>query len=148
MSVQDEVILGEIPAVARLTVGSERLTLYFTNKRIILAHLSKRGVGAPAMGSFFGWISGAVEDLFRGGKESVSKRSLKVSTPDEIVAADKDNFFIRYEEVINVNVELADPLDGFTILTRNEKLVLTTRARRQVLLDLLRKVLDSKVTII
>jgi len=148
MAEQGEETLGEIPVVARLSLGSERLTLYFTTTRIIVAHLSKRGVGSPAMGSFFGWISGAVEDIFRGGKESVTRRGLKLSTPEGILAADKDNFAIKYEEVVSVDVNLREPLPRFTILTRNEKLVFTTRVRRQVLVDLLRKVLDSKVTVI
>ncbi|HWY28777.1 MAG TPA: hypothetical protein VNW25_05910 [Candidatus Sulfotelmatobacter sp.] len=148
MSDQGEQVLGEIPVVARLSVGSERLTLYFTTTRIIVAHLSKRGVGSPAMGSFFGWISGAVEDIFRGGKESVTKHAMKLSTPQGILAADKGNFSIQYQEVVSVAVDLGEPLARFTILTRDEKLVFTTRARRQVLLDLLRKVMDPKVVVI
>jgi hypothetical protein len=147
MAGQGEQVLGEIPVVARLTVGSERLTLYFTTTRIIVAHLGKRGVGSPAMGNFFGWISGAVEDVFRGGKETVTKRGLKLATPEGILAANKDNFSIKYEEVVSVDVNLGEPLPKFTILTIDEKLVFTTRARRQVLVDLLRKVLDLKVTV-
>jgi hypothetical protein len=145
VSDRDELLLGEAVVVTRLRMGSERLRLFFTQTRIILAHIGKRGVGSPAMGSFFGGLSGALEDLFRSGRESVSKRGLKTLTPGEILAADKDNFSINYQDVVSVDVDLAAPLAHFTILTKDDKYHFIATGPGDVLLDLLRKVMGEKV---
>src|SRR5207249_10669253 len=104
MSEPSEMVLGEIPVTAKLSVGSERLRLFFTQKRIIPAHIGKRGVGSPALASFFGRLSGSLEDLFKSGKESVAKRGLKGASLDQILALDKDNFSINYDDVVTVEV--------------------------------------------
>lgn len=90
-------------------------------------------------------MSSALEDLFRGGRESVSKRGLKKSTPREILAADKDNFSISYQDVVSVDVDLAAPLASFTILTKDDKYRFIATSPGDVLLDLLRKVMGEKV---
>jgi hypothetical protein len=144
----EELLLGEVMVVARLRVGSERLRLFFTQTRIILAHIGKRGVGSPAMGSFFGGLSRAVEDVFRSGRESVSKRGLKTSTPGEILAADKDNFSISYPDVVSVDVDLAAPLVDFTILTKDDKYHFIATSSGDFPLDLLRQVLGEKVKLV
>src|SRR2546422_5407376 len=84
---EDEFVMGDIQVLAGLKMGSERLRLFFTPTRILVAHIGKRGVGSQAMGSFFGWLSGAIEDIFRSGKESFTKRESKMSTPKDILAS-------------------------------------------------------------
>ena len=145
MTPQDEFVLGDIQVVAGLNMGSERLRLFFTSTRILVAHIGKRGVGSQAMVSFFGWLSGAIEDIFRSGRESFTKRESKMSTPKDILASDRDNFSISYEEIVSVDIDLALIAASFTILTRDDKFHFSVLGRREVLLDLLRKVLPRKL---
>lgn len=126
LSEQSEVVVGEIPAVASLALGSERLRLFFTSKRIIFAHIGKRGLGAVATTSLFGGMSGAFENLFKSGKESQKKRRLELLSPGEILAADKDNFSISYDEIVHVDVTQTAGLTGITILTADDKFELST----------------------
>ncbi len=142
---EDEFVMGDIQVLAGLKMGSERLRLFFTPTRILVAHIGKRGVGSQVMGSFFGWLSGAIEDIFRSGKESFTKRESKMSTPKDILASDRDNFSISYEEIITVDIDLALTAASFTILTRDDKFHFSVLGRREVLLDLLRKVLPRKL---
>jgi hypothetical protein len=148
VSDREESLLGEIVVVAKLRMGSERLRLFFTQTRIILAHIGKRGVGSSAMGSFFGGLSRAVEDVFRSGRESVSKRGLSTSTPRGILAADKDNFSISYEDIVSVDVDLSAPLTDFTILTKDDKYHFTATGPGDFPLDLFRKVMGEKVKLV
>ena len=148
MSDNEELLLGDVVVVARLTIGSERLRLFFTQTRIIIAHIGKRGVGSPAMGSFFGGLSRALEDVFRSGRESVSKRGLKSFTPSKILAADKDNFSISYTDVVSIDVDLTAPMVDFTILTKDDKYHFMATSPGDLLLDLLRKVMGEKVKLV
>ncbi len=147
MSEPSEMVLGEIPVTAKLSVGSERLRLFFTQKRIIVAHVGKRGVGSPALASFFGRLSGALEDVFRSGKEAVAGRGLGESSPEEILAADRDNFFVNYGDVVSVDLSLFQSLSSVVIVTKDDKFRFTTRATSRVLLDLLQKTLGGKAKV-
>lgn len=122
-----ETILGEIPVVARLALGSQRLTLFPTNTRIIVASVGKRGAGALATVSFFGRLSGAVEDLLKGGKEFRSKQKLRTMSPGEILSHDKANFSIAFDDVVRVELEEMPYSVGITVLTRDEKFEFFTR---------------------
>ncbi len=145
MSEESEKILGEIPVISRLSLGSERLTLFPTTTRIIVAHVGKRGTGAPAMASFFGRLSGGIEDLFRSGKESLGKRRMESLTPKEILGLDKDNFAIGYEEIVRVEVEETLALASLTILTKDEKYKFSTRAGFERVVGLLEGILGPKL---
>ena len=147
MSEPVEMVLGEIAATAKLSMGSERLRLFFTQTRIIVAHIGKRGVGAPALASFFGRLSGALEDIFRSGKESVAKRGLGESSPEEILAADRDNFFVNYGDVVSVDLFLSQTLSSLVMVTKDDKFRFTTRSTSGVLLELLEKTLGAKVRV-
>ena len=138
-------MLGEIPVTARLDLGSERLTIVLTTTRIIAARIGKRGAGALAATSFFGSLSGALEDLLKSGKESLSQRKLDKLSPRELLASHKDNFAIGLDEVVKVEVEETAGLVSLIILTRNEKLELSTRSRFESVTDLLGSALGPKV---
>jgi hypothetical protein len=140
-----EDIKGIIPVSARLALGSEHLNLYVTNRRIIIAHIGKRGTGAVAGTTFFGRLSSGFEDLFKSGKESLDKRRLDSSSPSEILAADKDNFPILYEDIVQVNVEETPRAVRFTILSRDEKLVFLTLIGFERVLHLLQERLGNKL---
>ncbi len=145
VSEQSEEVAGVIAAVAKLALGSERLNLYVTNRRIIVAHIGKRGAGAVAGMTFFGRLGGALEDLLKSGKESRGKRRLELSSPSDILAADKDNFAIAYEDIVQVDVDEAPRLVGLTILSKDEKLEFVTRLGFETVLGLLSGRLGSKL---
>jgi len=144
MSDSAEAVLADVPVTASLALSSERLRMFFTQKRIILAHIGKRGVASPALASFFGRLSGALEDLFKSGKESVAKRGLKGASPDQILALDKDNFSINYDDVVTVEVSGFGTLYRIVMVTKDEKLRFTTRASPEFL-KLLTQYLGEKV---
>src|SRR5207244_13494246 len=102
MILESEIIVGEIPVVARLALGVERLILFVTDARVIVAHVGKRGAGALATSALFGRLSGGVEDVVKSGGESLSKRALHSITPEKILAADRDNLHLVLDEMVSV----------------------------------------------
>jgi hypothetical protein len=122
-----ERILGEIPVATKLALGSERMSLFMTDSRILVAHVGKRGAGAAVSINLLGKLSGALEELFKSHKESVGKRRMKSAGVKEILAADKDNFSIRFDEVVNVSITQGASLTGLMILTGSDKFEFSTR---------------------
>jgi hypothetical protein len=142
-----ETVLGEIPVIARLQLGSEHLTLVPTETRIIVVHLGKRGTGALATGQFFGGLSGAIEDLFKTGKESLARQRQETPTAQKILESNKDNFAIGLDEIVRVDVRETPGLVALTILTKNEKLELSARWRFDHVAELLGKILGEKLVL-
>jgi hypothetical protein len=147
VSEDSEVVLGEIAVIANLSIGSELLRLFFTNTRIIGVHVGKRGLGALATSSLLGRIGGALEDLFKSGRESVGKRGVGQLTPRQMLALDKDNFPVDYVDI--VRVELRGSVRGalITVLTTRDKLQFSTRTDIEVVSSLLQKVLGERVVV-
>ncbi len=121
-----ERILGEIAVVTKLVLGSERMSLFVTDSRILVAHVGKRGAGAAVSVNLLGRLSGALEDLLKSGKESAGTRRMKSAGVKEILAADKDNFSIKFEEIVNVTLTQGARLTGLTILTQSDKFEFST----------------------
>jgi len=140
-----ETLMAEIPAYARLALGSERLVIFLTSTRMIVASIGKRGAGALATTSFFGGLSGAFEDIFKVGRESAVRRRLETLIPEKILASDKDNFAISLLEIVKVDVEETVGPVRITILTGSEKIQLSTRLGFEHVAGLFRNVLGSKV---
>src|SRR5437867_6458557 len=121
MSGESESITGEIPVVAQLAIGIERLILFVTETRLIVAHVGKRGAGALATSALFGRLGGGFEDVLKSGGESRTKQALEHLTPERILAANKDNFQMRYAEIVNVRAVEMTFTREVTVLTRDEK---------------------------
>jgi hypothetical protein len=141
----EEEILGEIPVSARLSMGSEKLRLFPTTTRMIVAHVGKRGAGALATTSFFGQLSGAFEDLLKSGREFKGNKELGNLEPESILAADKDNFFISYSEIVSVEVAETSGLTRVTVLTREDKFKFSTVWSGEKVVRLLRGPLGGKL---
>lgn len=138
--------LREIPVTAKLAFGTERLSLVMTDSSIIIAHLGKRGAGAAVGSSFLGRLSGAVEDLFRAGKESGTKKTIRRRDPARILAADKDNFQVDYDDIVRVDIDEISPVAiMITILTKDQKLEFYTRTKYEKILELFENPVRSKV---
>ncbi len=144
----NEALLGEIPVSTRLALGSERLRLIFTSTRIVVDHVGKRGTGAMAGFSIFGAISSALEDLFKTGRETAVRRSVRKMSPAQILKAHPDNFAINYGEVVQVTLVRTPRLStNITILTGDEKLELSTNAKFDTVRGLFTDQLGDRTTV-
>ena len=139
--------MGELRVNTRLMLGSERLRLLFTNTRLIADHAGKRGAGAVAGTSILGRLSGALEDLFKSGGESARRRGIRNMSPDQVLRSHRDNFAIKYSEVVGVTVAQTLTVHGITILTRDDKFEFTTQARFNDVVELFTKTLSEKLSV-
>ena len=146
MSAGAEAVMGELRVAARLAMGLERLRLIFTNKRIVIAHEGKRGVGTDSGAAFLGFLGSGLEDLFKGGKESLRRRSGS-SSPGEILASDRDNFSIRYDEIVSVDLREMEYSNGIVILTGQDKFEFTTGAKLDSAVSLFLGVVGDKLAV-
>ena len=142
-----ETVLDEILVSARLAIGLERLRLLFTSDRLIVAHIGKRGGGALALGSFMGFLANGLEDLIKGGRENVKKKSMGKASPEEILQSDEDNFIINYSKIVNVQVTIRDGRTSIILLTGTDKLEFYTGASIDRLRTVLGKVVPDKLTV-
>ncbi len=141
-----EAVLGEILVAAKLALGSERLRLFVTSTRIIVARVGKRGAGAVATTSLFGRLSGALEDFFKSGRESIEARGMDRLGPDEILASNKENFYIRHGDVVSMNIVRMGSRTLLTLVTVNEKLEFLTSHDFGKVVELLETILGGKVS--
>jgi hypothetical protein len=148
MGALSENVIGEVPIVMKLNVGSERLDLVFTTHRIIVARVGKRGAGSVASLPLWAALSGGIDGLFRRRKESSKEKAAAILSPARILAADKDNFPISYEEI--VSVELSRTETGRTemiILTRNDKYSFTSPTTLDKVSELFRDKVGTRLLI-
>lgn len=145
MSQESETLLGEIPVVARLSQGSEKLRLFLTEERIIVAHVGKRGAGSVTPGALLGHLGRGVEELFKGGSEAVRRKKIEDLTPRRILAAHKDNFAIRYDEVVSIDIFESPLSTRITLLSKDDKLEFSTGVKADVVTGLLSPNLTGKL---
>jgi len=144
-----EVFWSELPVQAQLSAGSERLTLFFTSRRILVAHGVKWGSGSIAASSFLGGLGGLVKGVRRRKKPQVEPEQEGFKA-GRILAADKDNFSIAYREIVSVVVTEPDDPTGLTavlLLTGREKLELSSQLGAGRVAEAFRKGLGERVRI-
>jgi hypothetical protein len=142
----DEKILGEIKVVATLAMGVERLRLVFTTRRIIVARVGKRtGSGAP-LTSIFGAFAAGLEDLFKGGRESLRKKDSQNGTPLKLLESDPDNSSILYSDVVTMEVQEDEGLTRITLVSKDEKYKFTSGVNVQRLREILGNLLGEKLS--
>ena len=142
-----EVWVGELAVSTILRMGSERLRLLFTSSRLVVDHVGKRGAGAVAGTNILGKLSGALEDLFKSGREYVSRKDVRNLTPDRVLRAHRDNFAIDYKEVVSVTVAQTMTLARITILTGSDKFEFSSRARFENIVQQFKDTLGEKLTV-
>jgi len=140
-------VTGEIPVIAHLSIGLERLRLFVTDRGLIVAHTGKRGTGALATMTILGKLSSTLEDLLKGGREAIKKRGGKFFSSEEILRADKDNFLIRYDEIVSIELDSAVAPVHVMILTRDEKFQFLTGMPVARLFDLLHVAVGDRVAL-
>jgi hypothetical protein len=122
-----EIVIGEVPVIMRLNVGSERLSLIFTSSRMIVARVGKRGAGSTASLPLWAMLSGGIEGLFKWRKEKAKKKAAATLTAERILAADRDNFPIAYDHIVSVELTITETgRTNMMILTRDDKLTFST----------------------
>jgi len=113
-----EDIFGELAVLAGLSMGRERLRLYFTSRRILAAHMGKRG-GTAAATTFFGVLGSVIEPLFRRSRTRGKGSQL---SPDEILRWHRDNFQVPYGEIVGFSLEVGEFKTTITMVTQMDKL--------------------------
>jgi hypothetical protein len=145
MSSPAEKVLGVVQVDSKVGLGFERLRLLVTSSRIIFARVGKRGTGNAAATPFLGKLGAGFEDLFKGGKESKSRKELERSTPEEVLASDPNNFAVSYGEVIVAEVEETLGPTKLVFLTDKDKLEFSTTVKVDNLLGWLEPNLTGKL---
>jgi hypothetical protein len=140
-----ESVLGEIPVSVKRGIGFEKMKLYVTSKRIIVAHGSKKGRGALALRPLFGRYSGDLEESQEGRDKEIVKSNLQRLSPGVILSSHKDNFALGFGEIIGVELRESEGVD-IVILTGEEKFQFSTGRGRDEVAALLAPGLGSKLT--
>ena len=142
----DEKILGEIIAFARLAIGLERLRLIFTGERMIVAHVGKRGGSAAPFSSLAGFLAAGLEDLFKGGRESVTKKTKKTDSIEKILRIDKDNFSIRYRDIVRVELDEYEGRMRIMVLSKDDKFQFISGTSAERLREIVGNALGAKLS--
>jgi hypothetical protein len=140
-----ESILGEIPVSVRRGIGFEKLKLYITSKRIIVAHGAKKGRRALALRPLLGRYSGDLEESSEGRDGQVVKSDLQNLRPGMILSSHKDNFALGFDEIVRVELRESEGVE-IVILTGEEKFQFSTGGGRDEVVALLAPGLGSKLT--
>lgn len=126
-------------------IGFEKMKLYVTSKRIIVAHGSKKGRGALALRPLLGRYSGDLEESQEGRDKQVVKSNLQDLSPGMILSSHKDNFALGFEEIVSVDLRESEGVD-IILLTGEEKFQFSTGTGRDEVKALLAPGLGSKLT--
>jgi len=130
-----------------MCLGRSVLLRALPSASILVAHVGKRGAGALATSALFGRLSGGFEDIVKSGGESRSKRALQRLTPERILTANKDNFPLRFGEIVGVRL-VERPYSGeMTILTGDNKFEFQTQHPLDSIVGLLQIPLGPKLTV-
>ncbi len=68
-------------------------------------------------------------------------------SPGQVLRSHRDNFAIKYSEVVGVTVVQTLTVHGITILTRDDKFEFTTQARFNDVVELFTKTLSEKLSV-
>ena len=143
-----EEVVGDLPVAAVLPMGFERLTLFFTDRRIIVSHRAKVGAGSVPATFMFGSLGAALSGLFGKGKSKPVKSKSEYPSPRKILASDKDNFSILFEEVVDVELSKTETTNRIVIHSKDDKYDFTCPSRFDQIRSLLEKWLGPKVRIV
>lgn len=140
-----EHVLGEIGVTAKLSMGFEKLSLFFTDQRIIASHQSKVGAGSIAPTFMFGSLGNALGSLFGRRKRPSRGSKSEYPNPAKILANDKSNFSITFEEVVSVDLIRGTYRNRITLLSKTDKYEFSSTARFDHVRRLFQDALGDKV---
>lgn len=98
--------------------------------------------------SIFGALSSILENIFKTGKESASKRSIQKMRPAQLLKAHRDNFMIAYNEIVGITLTRTPQLStNITILTGEDKFEFSSGRQYDIIHGLFKDRLIDKVTV-
>jgi hypothetical protein len=138
--------VGDILVIAQLSMGYQRLRLYFTDRRIIASHLTKVGAGSVAPTFMFGSIGNALGGLL-GRKKGGARSTSQYPGPDSILAGHRSNFSIALDEIVSVNLARGAYKNSITLLSKDDKYEFTSPARFDKIRLLFENALPDRVQV-
>ena len=128
-------------------MGFERLTLFFTDRRIIVSRRGKAGASSVPATFMFGSIGSALGGLFGRGKHAPSEQGSLYPSPARILSSHRDNFFIPFENIVHVDLTKTSVNSSIMILSRDDKFDFTCRSKYDLIRTLLESSLGAKLTL-
>ncbi len=118
-----EKVLGGFEVETRLSLGSEHLFLLLTQTRLIMAHFVKVGKRSMSLSNLLG---GMARGVGRAPKKPEALEKMAALAPESILALDKDNFAVGYDQVVTMTVEPGEfDRADITLVTSNMKVVMS-----------------------
>ena len=112
-----ESVVGIVPANARLGVGFEQLQLIVTDRRIVVVHKAKKGAGGLASILILGGHSGVFADPNKPTLALERKKRFQNVDVEKVLASNKDNFSVRYSEMISVELDDGPDATRMSLIT-------------------------------
>jgi len=144
VSGQSESVAGVIPVNARLGMGFEELQLVVTDRRIIVAHKAKKGAGGLVSTLILGGHTSAFDDPDKPKTDVGDKRFQHVDV-EKVLTSNKNNFDLRYSEIITVEVEEGPNSTGIMMLTGEDKFQFYSSLEAKEINNLLTGRLGSRI---
>ncbi len=98
-----------------------------------------------ATASTLGGIGAALEDIFKGGKESISRRHREQLSPSQLLSLDKANFPLSFDDVVRIELDRSFRGTWITVLTKDDKFQFSATTAPETLLSLFRRAVGDKV---
>ncbi len=136
--------MGVISVSVRMGIGFERLKLYVTSHRVIVAHESRKGRGALAVAPLLGKYGGLDEP--KGRDRPAGKAKFEALSPERILASDRDNFALGYDELVSVELREGSGTTDLVLLTGAEKFQFSTSLGLEEVAGLLAAHLGDRLT--
>jgi hypothetical protein len=141
-----EHIAGVMSANVRLRFGFEQLLLVVTDRRIVVVHKGKKGAVGLASILVMGSHSGSFLDPDKPGVPMQGKLNFEKTDVEKILTSDKNNFDVRYDEMISVEVDEDPNATSITMVTGNDKFQFFTGLEAEEVVKLLASKLGEKLS--
>lgn len=130
----------------RLRFGFEQLLLVVTDSRIVVVHKGKKGAVGLASILVMGSHSGSFLDPDKPGSPLQGKLNFERTDVEKILASNKNNFDVRYDEMISVEVDEGPNATSVTMVTRNDKFQFFTGLEAEEIVKLLADRLGERLS--
>lgn len=147
MGVEDEPeqVAGVISANVRLGFGYEQLLLVITDKRIVVVHKGKKGAIGLAGILVLGSHGGSFLDPDKPGSPIQGKIGVNKVDVEKVLASNKNNFAVRYDEMVAVEIVPGKDSTSVMMVTGNDKFQFYTGLEAEELVKLLSRYLGERL---
>jgi len=141
-----EHISGVISANVRLRFGFEQLLLLITDRRVVVVHKGKKGAVGLASILVLGSHGGSFLDPDKPGSPLQGKLSFEKVDVDKVLASNKNNFQVSYEEMISVEVDVGRDATSITMVTGDDKFQFFTGLEAEEVVKMLAGLLGDRLS--